>query len=56
MNARKKLNSIHISGGLLVAGVAAIATGSWTVFLISAAVILTLGCYSGDIRLRRRDK
>jgi hypothetical protein len=50
MSAREKLNSIHVTSALVVAGVAGLLTGSWAVFLFGTAVLLTLGCYSGDIR------
>jgi hypothetical protein len=56
MSARKKLNSIHVTGALVVAGIAGLATGSWAVFLIGAAVLLGLGCYSGNIRPRGRGR
>ncbi len=54
MGARKKLNSASLLGSLLLAGMAGLATGSPTVFLIAAVVLVALSIQAGDIRLRRR--
>lgn len=54
MGARKKLNSASLLGSLLLAGIAGLATGSLTVFLIAAVALVALSIHAGDIRLRRR--
>ncbi len=54
MGARKKLNSASLLGSLLLAGIAGLATGSFTVFVVAAVVIVVLSIHAGDIRLRRR--
>ena len=50
MSARHKLNQGYIQGALVVAGVIGVACGSWTVFLIAAAILVGLSVYSGEIR------
>jgi hypothetical protein len=52
--ARHKLNSAHVLGCLLIAGVVGGMTSSWTVFLIAAIVLVALALNSGDIRLTGR--
>jgi hypothetical protein len=53
MGARKKLNSAHVCGSVLVAGGIGLLTGSWTIFGVSLAIILVLNIYDGSIRPRR---
>jgi len=55
MGARSKLNSAHINGALLVAGLIGGMTGSWAVFGLALAGVLVTEVISGGIRLNRRD-
>ena len=50
VGARQKLNSGFITGSLVLAVLVGLATGSWAAFLATAAVLLALSLYSGDIR------
>ena len=50
MGARQKLNEAHIVGSLAVAGVLGLATGSWTVFVVTGAVLIGAAIYHEDIR------
>lgn len=50
MNARKKLNTAHIYGALLVAAVVGVAFESWLVFLIVGGGFVFGAVYAGDIR------
>ena len=50
MGARTKLNEVNVLGSLAVAGAVGILTGSWTVFLVTGALLVAAGVYSGDIR------
>ncbi len=50
MSAKHKLNSAHLLGALLVAGLVGGVTGSAGVFLIALAALLTAGYHAGDIR------
>ena len=50
MGARKKLNEFNVLSSLGAAGVLGILTGSWTVFLITGAILIAAGVYNGDIR------
>ena len=50
MNARLKINAAYIYGALIVAGLIGWGVGSWLAFGLTAAAIITLGLYSGDIR------
>jgi hypothetical protein len=54
MSARTKLNVATINGAILVAGLAGWALGSWPVFLLGSAALITLGLHAGDIRPGRR--
>ena len=54
MRARQKLNSAHVNGALLVAGLIAGVAGSWTVFGIVLGALVVTKLLSGDIRLGRR--
>lgn len=54
MGARKKLNQANFAGCLLIAAFAGGLTGSWWVFIITAAILLALNLHSGDIRLGKR--
>jgi hypothetical protein len=50
MGAREKLNASNFAGSLLVAAIIGFATGSFAVFLLSAAILIGISCYTGDIR------
>jgi hypothetical protein len=50
LGARKKLNEFNVLSSLGAAGVLGILTGSWTVFLITGAILIAAGVYNGDIR------
>jgi hypothetical protein len=54
MNARKKLNSAHANGALLVAGLIGGLAGSWAVFAMALAGLVLTKILGGDIRLSRR--
>jgi hypothetical protein len=54
MGARTKLNSAYVTGSLLVAAFVGAIAGSWTVFFISAAVLIAVSIGAGDIRTGRR--
>ncbi len=56
MGARQKLNQAHLNGALVIAAVIGVATQSWTVFWIAAAIAAGSSLHSGDIRLRGRGK
>lgn len=50
MNARTKLNSSYIQGGIVAAAIIGWLTGSWVIFFLAAAVLIALSLHSGDIR------
>ncbi|WP_437222692.1 hypothetical protein SH661x_002898 [Planctomicrobium sp. SH661] len=50
MRARLRLNCLSLLGTLLLAGGLGIVTGSWDVFLISAAILIAIFIHDGDIR------
>ena len=54
MGARKELNRYHVIGSLGLAGLLGLASGSWAVFAVTAAVLLGAAVYSGEIRSGRR--
>jgi len=54
MGARQKLNAIHILGAVGAAGLLGLATGSWTVAVITGAVVFGLSLHRGDIRFKGR--
>lgn len=57
MSARQKLNSAHINGSLIVAGVIGLGAQSWLVFLLALGVLVALATSTGGIRLApRRDR
>lgn len=58
MGARHKLNKTAVQGALIISSLIGLATESWFVCLVAAAVLIALSVSSGDIRLegrRRRD-
>ena len=53
MGAREKLNAAYISGSLVLAALVGAMTESWTVFFMTAVILLALNVHSGDIRPRK---
>jgi hypothetical protein len=56
MNARRKLNSGHLNGALLVAGLIGGLSGSWTIFGLAVVGLVFTKLVSGDIRLSGRKR
>jgi hypothetical protein len=56
MGARQKLNSGHINGALLVAGLVGGLSGSWTIFGLALAGLVLTKLLGGDIRLNGRKR
>lgn len=56
MGARHELNKFHILGGIGVAGVFGLATGSWAVFTVTGVVLIGTSLCSGEIRFRNHGK
>ena len=54
MSARKKLNHVHIAGAIGVAGIIGGLTGSWPVFLVTAAALIIGAVYADDVRFNNR--
>ncbi|MDY0168924.1 MAG: hypothetical protein RBS80_20430 [Thermoguttaceae bacterium] len=52
--ARHKLNSAHLVGALVVAGVLGFITRSPTVFVLAAGTLIGLSIHSGEIRFKGR--
>jgi hypothetical protein len=52
MGARQRLNAAAVHGVLLIAGLVALLSGSWTAFAIIAVALIATSLHSGDIRLR----
>jgi hypothetical protein len=50
MGARDKLNTAYALGSLLTAALVGWAIGSWFAFFITAALLLSVNVYNGDIR------
>ena len=50
MGARTKLNSAYVKGALALAGMAALITGSATVFVVTVVVLVGASIVAGDIR------
>ena len=50
MNARRKLNAAFINGAILLGATFGIATQSLIVAICVFALLVGMGCYSGDIR------
>jgi hypothetical protein len=49
-NARRKLNAASFHGVLLVAGLIAVISGSWTVFWVLAVLLTLSAIHAGDVR------
>ena len=54
MGARKKLNSAAITGTIVVSAILGVLSGSGTVFVVAAVILLALSWYSGEIRPGKR--
>jgi hypothetical protein len=50
MGAKQKLNSAHLLGCALLAGLVGDVAGSWWAFLIAFAVLLVAAYHAGDLR------
>jgi hypothetical protein len=50
VSARTKLNAAAINGALLIAALVGWLFGSWSVFLLTAGVLIAMGLHAGDIR------
>ena len=50
LGARQKLNAAYFCGSLLVAGLVGAVTQSWTVFFLTALVLLGCALSDGSIR------
>jgi len=50
VNARKKLNRAFFLGSLLLASLLGAVTGSWLVFSMALALLVTTNVYVGEIR------
>ena len=52
MTARHKLNSFHFQAAAAFAGLIALVSGSWPVFVVILVVLILSSLHNGDIRLR----
>jgi len=52
-SSREKLNSMHIAGAIGIAAIFAGVTGSWLIFVLIAAGLISAGIATGEIRLSR---
>jgi hypothetical protein len=50
MGAKRKLNQAYVTGSLVIAAIAGGATGSWWVFILTAAILLATEVDAGNIR------
>ena len=50
MNARRKLNHLHLIGDILLAGIVGLLLQSWLACFLALAVLLGLDLYAGQIR------
>ena len=55
MGARKRLNASHVTGCLMLAGLAGALTGSWAAFAVAFAALLVIDVIGGNIRPDGRD-
>lgn len=53
MSARHKLNHFHLTGDIVLAGIAGLLTQSWPLFFLALAVLVGLDLQAGQIRPRR---
>jgi hypothetical protein len=56
MGARQKLNRAYINGTLLTSGALGAMTGSWTVFVLSAAGLIVANLWNNEIRLKQKPR
>jgi hypothetical protein len=56
MSARRKLNGTHLTGGLVVAGLVGLLTGSWSVFVVVFGTLAVIDVAAGNIRPSRRQR
>ncbi len=54
MGARQKLNSAHLTGSLVLAGVAGVLAESFAVFLIALGFLIVCSINDGGIRIGKR--
>jgi len=54
MGARTKLNSVYLTGSLVIAGVLGAVSQSWTAFVVAAVVLIACSIHDGGIRLKGR--
>jgi hypothetical protein len=54
MSARQKLNKAFFGGSLFLASIAGAATGSWIVFGVALAALVSSNLWLGEIRPSRR--
>ena len=52
MGARQELNKHRVVGGLGLAALLGLVTGSWTVFVVMGAVLIGTAIFAGEIRGR----
>jgi hypothetical protein len=50
MGAKQKLNSAHLTGALVIAGLIGLATQSWNVFLVALAGAIVTDLVAGNLR------
>jgi hypothetical protein len=50
MGAKQKLNSAHLLGCALIAGLVGGVAGSWWAFAVALGVLLVVDYHAGDIR------
>ena len=49
--AKHKLNGSYVHGALIVAGLLGAISGSWTIFLVVAGILIATCLHDGSIRL-----
>ncbi len=54
MGARQELNRVHLIGSLGLAGLMGLATDSWAVFAVVAAVLIGAAIWNREIRGKSR--
>ena len=50
VNARRKLNAVHIAGDVLLAGIGGLLLRSWPLFFVALAVLIGLDLHTGRVR------
>jgi hypothetical protein len=50
MNARHKLNQAYLLGNVMLAAIAGVLCGSWTVFVVVVVLLVVLSMHAGEIR------